>query len=766
MQTDRRPRTGGRPPRAALERHTGYPLPTLPGWAEESSFLNLTIASLLAFTLTSSFAATISWTGGGDGTSWSDSHNWDSNAVPGTADDAVISGASGTVNVNSTVTIRSLQCERAFNIAGGSLTVAAGASQVQGVLTASGSTSVTVSGATTSFTCTNLANIDYISLYASGGGVLSLPAVRSYAKPLCGYSAYWQASGTGSRIVLAGLTNLSSSPFNCGGYYLNITAQSGGRVELAAVPSLGVGYFSVLADGSNSVVDLSGLTSENTTNSSVVVEARNQGQVLLPQLVDGTTVDLTMRSGGVIPVAQWQRLHSITLDGVATNFPALTNIDDMSLYASDGAVLSLPAVRSYNRAVCNHEYWQASGTGSRIVLAGLTNVSSYPFNCGAYTLYITAQSGGRVELGAVQSFGVGYFSVLADGSNSVVDLSGLTSENTTNSTVAVEARNQGQVLLPQLVDGSTVDLAIRSGGVIPVAQWQRLHSITLDGVATNFPALTNIDGMSLYALGGGVLSLPAAISYVRAVCAHEYWQASGTGSRIVLAELTNVSSYPFNCGAYYLYITAQSGGQVELGAVQAISDGYVAILADGAGSVVDLQSLSGFVMTGQGSLVAQNGGTILLSNGPFLLANVSINIPGNVIPPSPTLTLYGQAWHSYWVDKRDTSSPDSPWVFAARVPLTNAFQAFAPAPPPHTAFRVTEFVANPSILDLNRAGGGQVQLVLYGAPPKTFVLLSSVSLGDTANWQPGGSVTLTNPFRIFPPMLATNTTFFLRAKEQ
>jgi hypothetical protein len=100
------------------------------------------------------------------------------------------------------------------------------------------------------------------------------------------------------------------------------------------------------------------------------------------------------------------------------------------------------------------------------------------------------------------------------------------------------------------------------------------------------------------------------------------------------------------------------------------------------------------------------------------------------------------------------------------VPLTNAFQAFAPAPPPHTAFRVYEFVADPSILDLNRAGGGQVQLVLYGAPPKTFVLLSSASLGDTANWQPGASVTLTNPFRIFSPMLATNTTFFLRAKEQ
>ena len=591
---------------------------------KELSFLNLTIASLLAFTLTSSLAATITWTGGGDGTSWSDSHNWDSNAVPGTADDAVISGASGTVNVNSTVTIRSLQCQRAFNIVSGAFAVTAGASRVQGALTASAGTSVTAAGASTSFICTNVANIDGISLYANGGAVLALPGVTSYVRGGCTHG-YWQASGIGSRIVLAGLTSVVSPP-NCGAYYVNVTAQSGGRVELAAVQSLGVGYYGVLADGSGSVVDLSGLTSENTTNSYVTVEARNQGQVLLPQLVDGATVDLAIRSGGVISVAQWQRLHSITLDGVATNFPALTNI------------------------------------------------------------------------------------------------------------------------------GS---------------------SITLNGVAASFPVLTNIDGISLYANGGAVLALPGATSYVRGACTHGYWQASGIGSRIVLAGLTSVVSPP-NCGAYYVNVTAQSGGRVELPAAQAISGGYVAILADGIGSVVDLHSLSGFLMSGQGSLTAQNGGVILLNNQAWLLANVSINIPpGNpVLPPTliaaPTLTLYGQAWHSYWVEKLDTSNPASGWQFVARVPLTNAFQAFAAAPPLNTAYRVWEFVADPPILDGFRAPGQQYSLILYGATNKSYQLQSTSDLTPPSTWTAGTVVSMTNAFRFLPPapIGPSGPRQFFRAKEQ
>ena len=89
----------------------------------------------------------------------------------------------------------------------GSFAVAAGAN-------------LSVSGAGVTFIASGVAQIDGASFYASGGAVVSAPAARSYAKPACGYYGYWQASGAGSRIVLAGLMNVASSPFNCGGYPL------------------------------------------------------------------------------------------------------------------------------------------------------------------------------------------------------------------------------------------------------------------------------------------------------------------------------------------------------------------------------------------------------------------------------------------------------------------------------------------------------------------------------------------------------------------
>lgn len=40
-------------------------------------------------------AATITWTGAGDGTNWNDASNWDSNAVPTSVDEAKFTGNSG-----------------------------------------------------------------------------------------------------------------------------------------------------------------------------------------------------------------------------------------------------------------------------------------------------------------------------------------------------------------------------------------------------------------------------------------------------------------------------------------------------------------------------------------------------------------------------------------------------------------------------------------------------------------------------------------------
>jgi len=122
-----------------------------------------------------------------------------------------------------------------------------------------------------------------------------------------------------------------------------------------------------------------------------------------------------------------------------------------------------------------------------------------------------------------------------------------------------------------------------------------------------------------------------------------------------------------------------------------------------------------------------------------------------VLPPtvaaSGQLTLYGRAWHSYWVEQRDTSLELNPWVFAARVGLTNSLQPFAPAPAPNTEYQVWEFVADPPILDLFPAANHHSLLIIYDTPGKTNQLLKASSLTNGTTWATDVKTIMTNSFR-------------------
>jgi hypothetical protein len=659
-----------------------------------------------------------------------------------------------------------------------------------------------------------LAAIDGVTLEVNGGSVLELPGVRSYAKP-GGNSAYFRAADAGSRIVLPNLTNLVSSSSSAMGLY----AYAGGRVELGALTSLGSGQYGVVADGSGSVIDLSAVTSLDAGSGDVGVTASNGGAVLLPWLADGQRVNLSISSGGVIQTAQWFRLRSLTLDGVVATFPALTNfgnslslanlaalsmplltnIDGAALDVSGGSVLSLPRVRSYASLFQNSGFG-ASGAGSRIVLPNLTNMTS-----GGWGMSLSAYSGGRVELGALQGLDSDMsVIVMANGSGSVVDLSAVASMDTVNGYLEVTAQSNGTVLLPQLVDGAMVQLTMRSGGTVPTGQWTRLWRLTLDGVVTNFPALTNvveggiitlangavltapllaaIDHVNLFASGGSALSLPAVQSYntgtLRASSGGQIVltnlvscgggtlsaTADGSGSFVGFSGLTNLS---VSAGKVFS-ATANGGGSLDLHRLESISGGSARFLSDGTGSLIDLSNLSGFITPlGASSLVAQNGGVILMnSTAVFLLANVAVTLPGVIAELSPAMVLHGLAWQSYWVEQRDTRNAANPWQFLARVPQTNEFQTFASAPRPDAAFRVWEFTADPPILDLWRQADGQVQLVLYGATNKTYAVQSTNSLPNIAgDWPEMATASMTNSFRIFPPVPAIESSRFYRGRQ-
>ncbi len=565
-----------------------------------------------------------------------------------------------------------------------------------------------------------LTNITGASFYANGGAVISLPGVVNYQPPGACEGLTWQANGTGSTINFPALTNVTGTVV-CS--ELIIQAVNGGQVLLSnAVADLG-GVISVRADGSNSLVDLSSLAGNAGTMN---VEASGGGSLLIPQLAESGVLNLTLGTGGFIPTAQ------------------LTNITGASFYANDGAVISLPGVMNYQPpAACYGLMWQASGTGGKLIFPALTNVTGTVL---CSDLNVQALNGGQVSLNkAVANLG-GVLTVEADGSNSVVSLPLLA---TNAGALNLEASGGGSVLMPHLANGGNINLNLGADGFISTAQ------------------LTNITGANFTVSGGAVMSLPGVVNYQPpTACESIAWQVSGAGSELSLPALTNLTGN-LVCGL--LTVKALSGGQVLLGNVQDVHNGYMSFLSDGTGSVINLSKMSGMVLVnGQGSLTAQNGGAILLNNQAFLLANVAINITAtnSVLPPtvipSQALTLYGTPWHSYQVQERNTLDPGSPWV-TFLVPLTNNFQAIAASPPANTAFIVTDFVANPDLLQLSLSRG-QVQVVLYAETNLTFKIESSTNLLDA--WTTVSVATMTNVFRILPTTPQEPAAQFFRAQQQ
>jgi len=665
---------------------------------------------------------TITWSGAGDGFSWSDPNNWTSLQVPVAGNDVVITNGTGTdIILTNNATVRSIQCAKGFTISGGTFTVTGGASGFHGALVMTNGSSLAATGAGTTITGTGPTRSDGANLSVSGGAVMSLPGWVSYEPPAVCENITWQANGVGSVLSLPELTNVTGNTI-CG--YLYVQALNGGQVLLNNVASDLGGDLSVQADGNNSVVNFASLAGNTGT---LNLEASGGGSVLAPNLTDGNGVNFNVAPGGAISMAQ------------------LKNIGGASLSLGSGVVVSLPGVVSYEPpSVCENITWQANGAGSVLSLPGLTNVTGNT-NCGY--LYVQAFNGGQVLLSNVARDLGGDLSVQADGSNSVVNFSSLAGNT---GTLNLEASGGGSVLAPKLTDGNGVNFNVAAGGAISMAQ------------------LTNIVGANVSVSGGVVVSLPGVISYEPPnVCENITWEANGVGSVLSLPGLTNLTGNTL-CG--YLNVKALNGGQVLLSNVVGIQNGFQSFVSDGVGSVIDLSRMSGMVLVnGLGQLTAQNGGTMLLNTQAFLLANVSINIPvGNpVLPPtliaSSSLTLYGQPWNSYMIEEQNTLIPNSPFTFVTHVPLTNAFQPFASVPPPNTAFRAVKFVADPAILDVVILPGQQDEVVLYGPPGKSYQVQSTTNL--QSSWKPGGVASMTNSFRIFPPAVMISPAEFFRYKQ-
>ena len=604
-----------------------------------------------------------------------------------------------------------------------------------------------------------LTNLGISDVTVSGGGTASVPNLTQYLGPNVCVGNTWQAAGTGSLLDFPGLTNLVGPA--CG--LLTVKATSGGLLRLANLGTIGEGTVSFLADGTNSVLDLTLLTQCLASLRNVSFEARNSSVILIPVFEGGSNVLVTIRSGGTLNTSQLRLLRSLTVSGSSLTLPGLTNLFAGDLIVDQGAVLTLPSVFNLAQAAaCGLSTWTASGAGSVLNLYAMTNL--YGFSCGS--LNINALSGGSVNLSNLLAIADGTVAFVVDGTNSRVDLAALQSSLASTRSVSFEARAFGNISMPLMPGGPTVGVVLKTNGIMTAGQLTRLNAATAQGAGLNLASLTNIDGGGLAALTNGSITAPLLSIYNKgANCIPATWLAIGTGSVLNLPTLTQLTGGNI-CAP--LAIQAGAGGQVLLGNLTNILSGSVTAVCSDPGSVLDLHSLINFLNSSALSrLTATNAGAVLLNSQPFFLSGVAVNFaPGTPGWPVTTLAatnlwMHGNAWHSYRVETRDPSVPANPFAFWRRIPLTNDFQSLGPIAPSNSEFRGLEFVADPFLLELVPVSSG-VDLVFYAPTNQTFEIQATNNLLAPLPWPVAYDVTMTNTFRLLPREPLTNTQRFFK----
>ncbi len=473
--------------------------------------------------------------------------------------------------------------------AGAILAINGGGSLIANGLTDLSGGRVTVDGATSSASLTALANIDNASITASGGGDVTLPAVTSMTcnasnKPCYANNPFY-SWGAGSLVNMPALATFSAST----GSYLEAYGYGGGIVKLPVLTAINLTNgtnFHVNATGVGAEVDIDALA---TLPTAVTVIIANGGMVKAPSLatlagavtmsgtgngftsalasvtgslsVAGATISLpnpttiagssiTVGSGGTLtlggaPSATDAILSingggSLTANGISNlsggrvsvdgatssvSLTGLTNIDNVSLAATTGGHVSLPAVTSMtcnatNKPCYSNNPINASGTGSQVTLSSL---ATFTVTTGS-VLTVGATSGASVALAALSTIGTTNTDLTfsANGSGSQIDLSALHAGGYDAGHVTFNATNGGTILLPAPLTIASGDgagtrnassrvLAARvdlDGDGEPDAIQAQHAGNTLDVLATAGPA--GAGAATSYRLHGAAASLALA----------------------------------------------------------------------------------------------------------------------------------------------------------------------------------------------------------------------------------------------------------------
>ena len=360
---------------------------------------------------------------------------------------------------------------------------------------------------------------------------------------------------------------------------------------------------------------------------------------------------LNLLNGGTLiaPVLATYNGGTITVTNMSSTLSALTNIDSTSLVANGGGILTLPNVASYAEAPFGTTNFQATGTGSKLDLTGITSLAGT-----SGLLNVTAQSGGTIEMDSLPSTTARAVRFTVDGATSTVDLSALTSGTDTILLSQLNLLNGGTLIAPLL--------ATYSGG-----------TITVTNMSATLSQLTNINSSSLTANGGGILSLPNVTSYAEAPFGTTTFQANGAGSKIDVTPITSVTG---TTGSFN--INANAGGTIEIDSLVSTTVRDTNLNADGPASLVNASALVTWTdSTNSGNVTVTNSGTVTLSPATATLTGVTVSASSSGLVDAGSIILATSSplvGNGGTVDADVTSNQlTSPGPVAGRVTVTGAY---------------------------------------------------------------------------------------------
>ena len=428
----------------------------------------------------------------------------------------------------------------------------------------------------------------------------------------------------------------------------------------------------------------------------------------------------------------------------------------------------------------------ADGAGSTIRLDLLTSFSDAYGNGpdavdGRWSTLVASHGGGIVAPNLATLAGVG---LTLDGTGTLP-----TAQITAMSGGGLSISNTASNLSGlSTVDGTQISIVgvhqdLHNLGVL------RDATLTLGGGGTaDLGGVIDLDGTSLFVGGGVTLALPSVVTYNQN--SNNNFQtrtlhADGAGSRLDLSHLTNLTNGT-NFAAL-LEIEAFGGGTVDLSGVTQIVDPNagdlrqraVDVTADGAGSVVRLDSLVNFLDpygTGAGAidprwstLTARNGGSVIdpklttvrgvnvsivaaqatagVPSGSSAGAGAGTSFAGTIAPagpppsaPSASGTVYWTGGSGDWNDPSHWSTgavpgPDDDVVIGVPGPVTVTISGGGP--------RVRSIRSQDDLT----IGGGASLTVTLGASTVAGALTVApnatlTAQGGTATFQASGTTTI------------------------